>query len=295
VANVPNPVPNSIATTESAPVAFSVRAMAGRGTQSTAPEPSAQPLQADDLDAGDDVAPTDDYADGGGGDGDGGASIWQMQPGGYQVATFNRYYAQRSFVLLGDGTAAIAMPGQVDALLSAMARRGPAMEDTNDPRLITVLEVEGARNLISLRTWHGEFPIPRRASLALYALADATGRQTGEESLVSNWQYDSPAEAEHARQEMEYSRGRWHMLIAASFGSEGGLARFATGLLAGAVTGVDVNSLERAIDALQFRVEGNRLNVRATFSYDQARSVMKLISLRSRLNTDALGANAPQR
>ena len=144
---------------------------------------------------------------------DAGHSIWESTPSGAEIVNLERYGTRRSFVMLGDGMAAVALPGQVDALLSALARRGDPLA-TADPRLTLLIEAEGVRNLISFNTWRGPFPMPRRASLGLYESVDGANIATGATELVSVWQYDNAAEATRGQEMLEYSRGRWRLMIA---------------------------------------------------------------------------------
>lgn len=216
--------------------------------------------------------------------GDGGeepGSIWEARPGGVEVATFRRYGTRRSFVLLGDGSAAVALPGQVEAFLAAMSRRPESLTSTADPRILMVLEAEGLRNLLRFPTdyhrttgAHGEdFPLPTRAALALYEARDRAGRATGGARLESQWQYGSAAEARHAVDVFEYCRGRWRAMLDEQLGARGSLQRMGANLFARS-RGVDLDAIESTIDALEARAEGSRLVLHADLSEAQVRSLL---------------------
>ncbi|MEI8259258.1 MAG: hypothetical protein WCJ30_26620, partial [Deltaproteobacteria bacterium] len=203
-------------------------------------------------------------------------TIWRSR-GGVQTAEIDRYGARRTFMMLGHGVAAIALPGQVDALLAAMARRGPALAARDDPRLSMLIEAEGVRNTLSFNTWRGPFPMPTRAALGVYQQRDDRG-PTGAVELRSEWQYDTHAEAEHAREMFEYSRGRWHAMISERLGQQGGLSRLLAGAAASLI-GIDIAALESAIDAMQFRTEADRLVVHANLDDRQVRALLNAASL----------------
>jgi hypothetical protein len=205
------------------------------------------------------------------------SSPWHALANGAERIDVERYGARRSFVMLGDGTAAIALPGQVDALMAAWSRRASAMVPQDDPRLSMLIEAEGVRNTISFNTWRGPFPMPTRAALGVYQQRDESG-PTGAVELRSEWQYDDHAQADHAREMFEYSRGRWHVMINERLGQQGGLSRLLAGAAAG-LLGIDIASLESAIDALQFRAEGNRLVMRADLNDRQVRALLNAASL----------------
>ena len=204
--------------------------------------------------------------------------IWHARHG-VEMAEVERYGARRSFLMLGNGVAAIALPGQVDALLSAMARRGTSLVANDDPRLTMLIEAEGVRNTFSFNTYRGPFPMPPRAAMGVYQQRDETG-PTGAVELRSEWQYDSHTEAEHAREMLDYSRGRWHAMIGERLGQQGGLSRLLAGAAASLV-GIDIGSLESAIDALNFRVEGDHVVIHADLDARQVRALLNAASLGS--------------
>jgi hypothetical protein len=111
----------------------------------------------------------------------------------------------------------------------------------------------------------------------VYQQRDETG-PSGAVELRSEWQYDSHAEAEHAREMFEYSRGRWHIMINERLGQQGGLSRLLSGLAA-SVVGIDLGALESAIDALDFRIDGNHLVIRAELNERQVRALLNAASL----------------
>ncbi len=203
-------------------------------------------------------------------------TIWRSR-GGVESAEVDRYGARRTFMMLGHGVAAIALPGQVEALLAANARRGPSLAARDDPRLSMLIEAEGVRNTISFNTWRGPFPMPSRAALGVYQVRGEAG-PTGAVELRSEWQYDNHTEAEHAREMFEYSRGRWHAMIAERLGAQGGLSRLLAGAAASLI-GIDIAALESAIDAMQFRVERDRLIVHANLDDRQVRALLNAASL----------------
>jgi hypothetical protein len=209
---------------------------------------------------------------------DAGRSPWQSGPGGAQIANLERYGARRSFVMLGNGMAAIALPGQVERLLSVMAQRGEGLLGQGDPRLVLLLEAEGVRNLIEFHTYHGWFPMPRRAAFALYQLLDESGEPTGAAELVGNWLYDDAAQAQHARDELEYSRGRWHLMIQQQTSAQGGLSGI-LGAIGASVLGIDVPAIRGAIDAMHVSADGERVEIRASLSAQQVRALLHLLSM----------------
>ena len=204
-------------------------------------------------------------------------SPWRSVRGGAEQIDVERYGARRSFVMLGDGTAAIALPGQVDALLSAWSRRGESMVSRQDPRLSMLIEAEGVRNTISFNTWRGPFPMPTRAALGVYQQRTG-GVPTGAVDLRSEWQYDDHAQAEHARVLFVYSRGRGQVMINARLGQQGGLSRLLAGVAA-SVVGIDIAALESAIDAMHFRAEGGRLVVSASLDERQVRALLNAAAM----------------
>jgi hypothetical protein len=205
--------------------------------------------------------------------GDAGRQVWATGPGGLQTVTIERYFARRSFVLLGDGMAAIAMPGQVERLAATLGRRTIAPDVPDDRSLVLLLQVEGARNLMTIGTWRGPFPMPRRMATGFYQTLDASGRADGSATLRSSLEYDSPEAAEHAREMFEYARGRWHVMLQAQLGPRGGLGRLLVGAVAG-MAGIDLDAVETAIDAIEFRAEGDRVVVVGTLNAAQVRAVL---------------------
>lgn len=220
---------------------------------------------------------SDPWADGGEPDAGRGRSIWETMANGVQIATLERYRARRSFVLLGHGMAAIALPGQVERLLTTMAQRGEGLLGSSHPRLVLLLEAEGVANLLALYTQRGPFPMPNRMALALYQILDESGAPTGGAELSAIFQYDHPTEAEHAREMLEYSRGQWHLMIAQYIG-RGGLAGLLNNLGA-SLFGIDLAALEQAIDAMRIRTDGSRVSIRAEFTPAQVRAVLSLASV----------------
>ncbi len=204
---------------------------------------------------------------------DGGVPIWQPHVGGGEIATFERYGARRSFVMLGDGLAAIAMPEQVDRLFAAMSRRAPGLVSQGDPRIVLQFEADGVRNLIDIPTLRGPFPMPRRAAAVIYQVGPVGGPPSGAAELLSVLQYDSLAQAQGAETMLNYSRTRWHAMITERAGARGGLGRMFSSALAGLV-GIDLDSLESSIDALEWRVEGDRVVVRANLTDRQVRAIL---------------------
>ena len=205
-------------------------------------------------------------------------SIWRTEGDGVEVADIERYGARRSFVMMGNDMAAIALPGQVSALMAVLARRKRRkLVPSDDPAMALLIEGEGLRNLIAFNTWRGPFPIPSRAALGIVQQLD-DGEPNGAVEVRSTWQYDNAAEADHAREMFEYSRGRWHILIAEHLGSAGGLNRLFAGAVARMV-GVDIGALESGIDALRFGTEGDKLTIRGSLSAEQIRAVLNLAAI----------------
>jgi hypothetical protein len=189
----------------------------------------------------------------------------------------NRYGAERSFMMLGNGLAAIAMPGQVNALLAALSRRGSPLVSHDGSNPTVLIEADGIRDAISFGTMRGPFPMPSRAALGLYQVQEAE-MPTGAVTLRSEWQYDTHEQADHARDMLEYSRTRWHAMINERLGQRGGLGRLLSGVAASMV-GVDLGAVESALDALNFTADGNRVVVRAALDARQVRALLNLSSL----------------
>jgi hypothetical protein len=146
----------------------------------------------------------------------------------------------------------------------------------SDPRLVLLLETEGVRNLIEFHTYHGRFPMPSRASFALYQHLEG-GEATGAAELVGTWQYDDAAQAERAREELEYSRGRWILMIEQQTGGRG-LAGM-LGSLGASLLGIDVPAVRGAIDALRVSTEGSRVILRAELTSGQVRALLNLAAM----------------
>lgn len=190
---------------------------------------------------------------------------WTIREGA-RLATLNRYGTARTYILLGDGTAAIALPAQVDALLAATQHRATNRESG---AAAVVLELDGVRNLIAeMPTMHGAFPLPRRALLTL----TPTGSHRSDVTALGRAEYEDAAHARAAQAEWEYVRTRWQAMIESIPGV--GLARLGASLFRQR-SSVDI--VQEAILAIEFRTEGNAVIARAEWTEEQVRTVLELI------------------
>ncbi len=195
--------------------------------------------------------------------------VWTARNGA-QVATLQRYGAARNFVVLPDGTAAIAMPAQLDALLTAMASRPDgAASASSDPSRgpAVIIESDGVRNVIAeVPTMHGPFPLPRRATLTV------TPDEDGEEgaTIDARFEYEAPAQARAARDEWQYVQGRWGVMIDNAPGVA--VLRAGSGLF-----GVRAwpDHLKDAVAAMQFRARGASVTGRVHMTGEQVRAILE--------------------
>jgi hypothetical protein len=191
--------------------------------------------------------------------------IWTQRDGA-RITTLQRYGAARSYVLLPDGTAAIALASQMDPLLAALARRPPSVADDPAQGVALVLEAEGIRSaIVEVPTMHGPFPLPRRTVVTVTPDASAQG---GAE-LVARFDYDSPAQARAARDEWDYVRGRWGAMIEAIPGV--GALRIGAGLFGRRSV---VDHVQAALGAIVFRASGAAVTGRVHVTDEQLRSLL---------------------
>ncbi len=247
-----------------------VEAMADRD-RPLAPSQSNPPRarEAVDLDAGgaahENNSTGDSRDDGGVRDGGERRSIWTLRDGA-RVTTLERYGAQRSYVLLPDGTAAIALSSQIEPMLAALARRPPSAVDDPASGAALAIEAEGLRNVVTeVPTMRGPFPIPRRFSLTI----EPEGEQSGGAELVARFEYDNAAQARSARVEWEYVRTRWGPMLDAIPGVTA--LRIGAGLFGRRSV---VDHVHDAIDALAFRSAGSTVTGRAHLTEEQLRSIL---------------------
>jgi hypothetical protein len=193
------------------------------------------------------------------------ASFWTEREGA-RIATLHRYGAQRSYVLLPDGTAAIALASQLEPMLAALARRPPTQPDDGPLGAAFVLEADGVRNaIVEVPTMRGPFPLPRRATLTV----TPEGAQLEAAELVARFEYDSPALARAARESWEYARGRWTVMIEALPGVAA--LRIGAGLLGRRSV---VDHVQQAIGAIQFRASGSSVIGRVQLDEEQLRAIL---------------------
>lgn len=191
--------------------------------------------------------------------------IWTHRDGA-RVTTLQRYGASRSYVLLPDGTAAIALSSQMDGLLAALARRPPSVADDATQGVAIVLEAEGIRSaIVEVPTMHGPFPLPRRAVISVTPDASTQG---GAE-LVARFEYDNAAQARGARDEWDYVRGRWGAMIDAMPGVSA--LRIGAGLFGRRSV---VDHVQAALGAIVFRASGNAVSGRVRVTDEQLRSLL---------------------
>ncbi|MDP3275833.1 MAG: hypothetical protein Q8Q09_11595 [Deltaproteobacteria bacterium] len=192
-------------------------------------------------------------------------SMWTIREGA-RLATLNRYGTERAYILLGDGTAAIALPAQVDALLAATQHRTTNRESG---AAAMVLDIDGVRNLIAeAPTMHGQFPLPRRAVLTL----TPTGSHRNDVTLAGRAEYEDAAHARAALAEWDYVRTRWQAMIESIPGV--GLARLGASLFRQR-SSVDI--VQEAIGVIEFRTDGSAVVARAEWTEEQVRTVLELL------------------
>lgn len=191
--------------------------------------------------------------------------IWTQRDGA-RVTTLERYGAQRSYVLLPDGTAAIALSSQIEPMLAALARRPPSIADDPSSGVAVVVEAEGLRNVVTeVPTMHGPFPIPRRLVLTI----EPEGERSAGAELVLRMDYDSASQARSARDEWEYARSRWGPMLDAIPGVTA--LRIGAGLFGRRSV---VDHIHDAITALSFRSTGSAVVGRVHVTEEQLRSIL---------------------
>lgn len=191
--------------------------------------------------------------------------IWTMRDGA-RLTTLRRYGAERAYVLLPDGTAAIALASQMDALLGALARRPPSMADDSSAGPAIVLEADGIRSaIVEVPTMHGPFPLPRRSVITITPDASTEG---GAE-LSARFEYDNAQQARGARDEWDYVRGRWAVIIDNLPGV--GALRLGAGLFGRRSV---VDHVQAVIAGIAFRVSSNAVTARVHVSDEQLRSLL---------------------
>jgi hypothetical protein len=196
--------------------------------------------------------------------------IWTYRDGA-RIATLQRYGAARSYVLLPDGTAAIALASQLDALLAALARRTPTSVDDGAQGAVLVLEADGIRSaIVEVPTRHGPFPLPRRAVLSV--TPDAS--EQGGAEVVARFEYDNATQARSARDEWDYVRMRWGAMI------EGIPAVAALRVGAGLFGRQSVvDHVQSVLAAIQFRAAGNAVIGRVHVTDEQLRSLLESVPM----------------
>jgi hypothetical protein len=215
------------------------------------------------------ILATSDAADAGVDEREPEPSPWRAQQGA-QVVQLNRYGAVRDYVIFPDGTAAIAMPSQLDALLTAMSQRSESVAESSSP-VALLGQAEGIRNLIvEVPTMHGPFPLPSRAELTLQLVP----AEDGAVELSAKLQYDDVAQARYARDEWVYCRTRWHAMIQTIPGL--GTVNALTGMFGVRTWTSDVPIAEGALDVLEFRAHRNTVVVRGRLSAEQVRAVLNV-------------------
>ena len=160
--------------------------------------------------------------------------------------------------------AAIAMPGQVEALSAAMARRSPLATRSDDRTLVMLVEADGVRNLLTVGTWRGPFPMPRRLTVAMHQTLDADGHADGSATLDGVPVRDARRGGTRAR-DVRDARTRWHVMIETQLGARGGIGRLLAGAVAG-MAGIDVDALESSVDALEFQTAHERVVLHGSFT-----------------------------
>lgn len=191
--------------------------------------------------------------------------IWTQRDGA-RITTLRRYGAERSYVLLPDGTAAIALATQMDSLLGALARRPPTMADDTSAGPAVVLEADGIRSaIVEVPTMHGPFPLPRRSVITI--TPDATSE--GGAELSARFEYDNAQQARGAREEWDYVRGRWAVMIDNLPGV--GALRLGAGLFGRRSV---VDHVQAVIAGITFRVSTNAVNARVHVTDEQLRSLL---------------------
>jgi hypothetical protein len=174
-------------------------------------------------------------------------------------------------VLLPDGTAAIALASQLDALLAALARRTPTSVDDGAQGAVLVLEADGIRSaIVEVPTQHGPFPLPRRAVLSV--TPDAS--EQGGAEVVARFEYDNATQARSARDEWDYVRMRWGAMI------EGIPAVAALRIGAGLFGRRSVvDHVQSVLAAIQFRAAGNAVIGRVHVTDEQLRSLLESVPM----------------
>ncbi len=209
------------------------------------------------------------------------STLWTEQNGARYVQ-LNRYGAVRDYVLFPDGTAAIAMPSQLDALLTAMAQRAETQPDAESAVLL-LGQAEGVRNVIvEVPTMHGPFPLPSRAELTISSVVGVDGAL----DLSAKMQYDDVAQARAAREEWVYCRTRWHAMIQnipglGAVSALGGMFGLRTWMS-------DVPVAEGMLDLLEFRVQRSSVTIHARVSPEQVRAILNVA-----VNVQGLARQSP--
>jgi hypothetical protein len=192
-------------------------------------------------------------------------NIWTEREGA-RITNLRRYGAVRSYVLLADGTAAIALPSQLDGLLAALARRPPSVADDPSARAAVVIESDGIRNMIAeVPTMHGPFPLPRRVALTL----SPDGGNEGGAELSARFEYDSPAQARAARTEWAYVQTRWSPMIDTAPGI--GVLRLGSGLFGRRAWPDHVKDV---IASIEFRAQASAVVGRVHMTEEQVRALL---------------------
>jgi hypothetical protein len=182
--------------------------------------------------------------------------VWRRQ-GGVEVATIDRYMGPHEVVLLGEDLAAIAPRARVPELLAVLGARGArAMARGGDPRLLTLFQAEGVRNLLALP---GRATlIPTRAEVVVHETR-AGGVPDGGVILTLRLVYEDDAQAARAAP-----------LITAFVrdlqDAVDGFASTLQGRVAAASGAVHFERLRGALQALQVRAEGSAVWGEATLS-----------------------------